>query len=327
MTIDAHFHYIPEFYLKYISEPNNPFQDVLTKTGEGYRISNAAGFSYPVEKNFYQRSAIVSRMDQMELDQVMLSISPSLFHYEMEPQAGADFCRKVNLDMLEFSAEYPGRIIPTGTVPLQDIPLAIEELRFCHSQGIKAIQISCRMPGKSFDDSLFLPFFLECERLHMTILFHPGNLHLENGILSNYYLSNVFGCPLETSLLVAAFIFGGVLDKVPNLKIILCHSGGFIPYIIGRMKHGYEVRPEPKIHGAKSPELYMKHFYFDTLLFEPKQLSFLIDYVGADHVVVGTDHGFDMGMYQPVDFVRQMQLSAQDENKILSENLLNLLQA
>ena len=93
------------------------------------------------------------------------------------------------------------------------------------------------------------------------------------------------------------------------------------------MKHGYEVRPEPKIHGAKSPELYMKHFYFDTLIFEPKQLSFLIDYVGADHVVVGTDHGFDMGMYQPVDFVRQMQLSAQDENKILSENLLNLLQA
>ena len=216
--------------------------------------------------------------------------------------------------------EHPGKFVGMGTLPMQNVDLAIAELRRCvRDLGFKSIQIGSSVKGVQFDDPRYLPFFKECEELGVFILFHPA-FRDDKGMFSKYYLTNFYGNPLGTAMVIASLIFGGVLDKCPGLKLAFTHGGGFFPYQLGRLQHGYEVREEPKVNGAKSPEKYMHQLYFDSILFTGKQLRFLVEMAGADHVMMGTDYAFDMAETAPVDFIRNAGLEPAQVNAVLTEN-------
>jgi aminocarboxymuconate-semialdehyde decarboxylase len=143
-------------------------------------------------------------------------------------------------------------------------------------------------------------------------------------MFTRYYLTNLYGNPLDTAMCVASLIFGGVLEKCPKLKVGFTHGGGFFPYQVGRLKHGYEVRNEPKVNGVHSPEKYLHQLYFDTIVFMDKQLRFLVELAGADHVMLGTDYAFDMAEFAPVDFVSGAGLAPAQLKAVLGDNAREL---
>ena len=243
-------------------------------------------------------------MARTKLDMAAVSVTPTLFYYWAEPTLALDIAKMGNDAIYRLTKEHPDRFVGMGTLPMQSVDLSIKELRRCvRDLGFKSIQIGSHVEGVQFDDPKFLPFFKECEDLGVFILFHPYYVGTKE-MFSKYYLTNLYGNPLDTAVTLTSLIFGGVLDKCPRLKVAFTHGGGFFPYQIGRLKHGYEVREEPKVNGAKSPEKYMHQLYFDTIVFMEKQLRFLVDLAGADHVMLGTDYAFDMSEVAPVDFVR-----------------------
>lgn len=324
MNIDAHFHCIPPEYLSCLRNSGRSlFRETLIENGAERRIQTAAG-SFPVPDTFTHPDAVLRHMDSMKLDKAFLSVPPFLFGYERSVPEGILLSQTLNQWILNLSAQFPDRLLPMGNLPMQDTEAAMEELQRCSEQGMRFFQIGSSMEGHLYDDERFLPFFQECSRRKAVLLLHPY-FSGRGEWASRYYLSNLCGYPMETTFGCISMIFGGVFDHAPNLRIIACHGGGAFPYLFGRFCHGYQMRNEPKSCCLRSPEFYLKHFYFDTMIFRREQLRFLVEFAGAGHVVLGTDHGFDMGMENPVDFVKSAGFSSEDTQKILGENLLSLL--
>jgi len=320
MNFDMHSHFIPQEFVEAISKPGSVWQAKLEKKGEEPWIVHDQGYGYPLSPGFHDTAARLADMARMKLDVAAVSVSPTLFYYYAKPKLALDLARLTNDAIYRLTKGRPDKFVGMGTLPMQDLDLTITELRRCAEDlGFRAILIGSNVEGKQFDDPQFLRFFKECEALEMFIFFHPYYVGTKE-MFDKYYLTNLYGNPLDTAMVVASLIFGGVLDKCPSLKVGFTHGGGFFPYQIGRLKHGYEVRSEPKVNGAKSPERYMHQLYFDSIVFVDKQLQFLVDWAGADHVMLGTDYAFDMGEFAPVDFVRGAGLAAGQLKAVLADN-------
>ncbi len=318
MNFDMHTHMIPQEFIEAISKPGSRWQARLDSRGDQAWVVHDQGYGYPLSPGFHQTSARLADMARMKLDMAAVSVSPTLFYYYAEPGLALDIAKMANDGIHALTREHRGKFVGIGTLPMQDLKLAIGELRRCAGDlGFKAILIGTNVEGVQFDDPHFLPFFKECEALGIFVIFHPYYVGTKS-MFTKYYLTNLYGNPLDTAMTAASLIFGGVLDQCPKLKVGFVHGGGFFPYQIGRLKHGYEVRSEPKVNGAKSPEKYMHQLYFDSVLFLDKQLRFLVDWAGADHVMLGTDYAFDMGEFTPVDFVNHAGLSSAQAQSVLS---------
>jgi len=164
------------------------------------------------------------------------------------------------------------------------------------------------------------------QELKVFVFTHPQYTGAERCRLNPYYLSNLIGHPLDTVTMAAHLMFSGALDDLPELKIVLAHGGGYLPYQIGRLAHGYAVRKEPKVNNASSPRDLLRRFYFDALTHDDKALEFLISQVGADRVTLGTDAPFDMGEENPLTRLDAVHgLSDTDRARVLGLNVLGLL--
>lgn len=325
MNIDVHFHYMPQEYLEVIKSPKGKqFGDEYLIENNREFIRTQYGFWYELQPGFSNQEARLKEMDRMKLDKVLLSASPTIFHYDKDVSMAVELNQMINDSIHKQACMCPQRFVPMGTVPLQSIDEAVKEVKRCVAYGFRFIQIGANFLGIQFDDPRFLPFFEICEKLNIIILIHPYN-GLEGKYFQKYYLTNLLSFPMETSLAAVSLIFGGVLDKFPNLKFILCHGGGVFPYLFGRLAHGYAVRTETKVNHAKEPKEYLNRFYFDTMVYDEKQLKFLIDFADADHVVIGTDYGFDMAMPDPIKFVENLDLEETVEKKIKGENVFKLI--
>ncbi len=325
MNIDTHLHFIPEEYLEVISKPDSGWQAKLERRGDKTWLVQDTGYTYPLSPGFYDMDTRLEDMAKMKLDMAVVSVSPTLYYYWAEPQLALDIAKVINNAIYKMVKEHPDKFIGMATVPLQDIGLAIKELRRCVTDlGIKSIQIGSNVEGVQYDDPRFLPFFQECSALGVVVLMHPYYV-VAKEVFRKYYLSNFYGFPLDGAMACVSLIFGGVLDKCPDLKVILTHGAGFFPYLFGRLTHGYNVRLEPKVNGAKSPDHYLNQLYFDTMVYGEKQLRFLVEFAGADHVIMGTDYAFDMAEAAPVDLVKRIGLPPRDQDLILGGNLRRLL--
>ena len=318
MNFDMHSHFIAQEFIEAISKPGSAWQAKLVEKGEESWMVHDQGYTYPLSPGFYDTAARLADMARMKLDMAAVSGSPTLFYYWAAPKLALDVARMTNDAIYRLTKERPDKFVGMGALPMQNLDLAITELRrSVRDLGFKAILIGSNVEGHQFDDPQFLRFFKECEALDVFIFFHPYYVGTK-GMFDKYYLTNLYGNPLDTAMVVASLIFGGVLDKCPNLKVGFTHGGGFFPYQVGRLKHGYEVRDEPKVNGAKSPERYLHQLYFDSIVFMDKQLRFLVDWAGAGHVMLGTDYAFDMGEFAPVDFVSGAGLAAGQLQAVLS---------
>jgi aminocarboxymuconate-semialdehyde decarboxylase len=265
-------------------------------------------------------------MDAMGVDLQVISPSPSQYYYWADPELAKQIVRTQNEYIAEICARHPDRLVGLGTLALQHPKLAAEQLADAVKRlGLKGVEISTSVNELELGASDLAPFWSAAEELGAVVFIHPFGTTLGKR-LSSYYLSNIIGQPLETTLALSHLIFGGVLDRHPGLKIVAAHGGGYLPGYCGRSNHGYDVRPEARATASKRPVEYLRRIWFDTLVYEPQGLRHLVDVVGTSQVVAGTDYPFDMGHEDPRGLLAGTPgLSDEDRAAILGGNALSLL--
>ena len=242
-------------------------------------------------------------MDSMDIDIQALSPAPPQYYYNVEPELGLLSSQVINNRIAEIVSEYPDRFVGLGTVPMQEPRLAVAELeRMINELGMRGVEICTNVAGEELSADRFKNFFAKAEELDALIFMHPNGFS-EGRRLADHYLINVIGNPLDSTVAVSHLIFGGVLDDYPGLKICVAHGGGFLSAYSGRMDHAHGARKDCRRCIEHPPTTYLKRLYFDTVVFTHHQLEYLVNLYGADHILLGTDYPYDMGMQDPVGFV------------------------
>ncbi|MDH3471752.1 MAG: amidohydrolase family protein [Acidimicrobiia bacterium] len=268
----------------------------------------------------------LAAMDEMGVDVQALSVSPyHLFNWASGELAISAF-RTINDDLAEFVEAHPQRFVGLGAVPLQDTQAAISELERCRRElDFRGIEISTHVEGEEISSPRLEPFWEAVADLEMVVFIHPTGF-TDPGRFTEHYFFNTIGHPLEEAICAGRLIFDGVMERHPGLKFVFAHGGGFLPAYAGRFDHAYHAR-EDVSHGLpRPPSEYLSSFYFDTMVFEPDQLGFLIDKYGSDHILLGTDYPYDMGENDPLGLLDRVSgLGPSDVALISGGNAARLL--
>ena len=264
-------------------------------------------------------------MDAMGVDVQVVSPTSVQHYYWADVDLAREIVRTTNEKMAELCARHPTRLVALGNIALQHAELALEQLDHCMNElGMRGVEISTAVNGLELDNPHFARFWARAEELGCVVFIHPFGTSLGER-LNRFYLQNLVGQPIETTIALSHLIFGGVLDRHPGLKILAAHGGGYLPSYIGRSDHGYAARPDAHTM-QRAPSEYLRQIYFDTLLYTPAGLGHLVDQVGASQVVVGTDYPFDMGSYDIHALVNDVPgLSMAEREDILGGNAARLI--
>ena len=319
LTFDIHCHFFPQAFLDAARKLDNSFQASIERRADGREHLVCAGnFDHPLTPDFYTAERMIQDMDRWGMAMAGISAAPPTLSYWADPGAARDLAPAINDSIAARVAAHPDRFVGLATVPLQDIDASVLEIkRAVQGLGLSGCMIGSNVNGKNLDHPDFHPFFAAIAELGIPLFIHP---YIPAGVerMQDYYLHNLIGMVGETGLAIASVIYGGVLVRWPNLKLVFAHAGGVFPYIVGRMDHGYRVREREC--GAAIPELpstYFTQLYFDNITFNPRALRYLVDLVGADHILIGSDYPFDMGPADPVGEVTgNAYLSAQEQRQI-----------
>lgn len=322
MVIDIHIHIIvPQVTRK--AEPWGP--EVKWEKGRQF-VEYGGQCINSALREFVEVEKILEEQDRAGIDVVILSPWSSLFRYHVEPQEGLRTSRLQNDALAELVSRHNSRIAAVGTVPLQDAELAARELeRAVHELGLLGVEIGSNVDGTYLGAAELRSFWAAAEELGAFVAIHPVS-GVGGTVKKEFYLWNAYANPAETALTASHMILSGLLEEHPDLKICLFHGGGHLPYQIGRLDRAYEMRPEASRHISAPPSTYFQQFYFDTVTHSAQALRYLIDIVGVEQVLVGSDYPFDMGYERPAEIVEQVPgLSAADRKAILSDNARRLL--
>ncbi len=325
MNIDFHSHVIPQPLIDAMTaEPDSFGTRIEVRDGKRYVVRAINAFQ--LEPVFYDVDAKLDAMDRMGLDVAVLSAAPPAYCYWLPAAQGARAARLVNDGIARMVEQRPDRLRGIATLPMQEPDAAITELeRVAKEHRFKGVELGTSVEGLLLADAKFRPVLKRIEELGMFVFTHPYTCVAKGGI-DSYYLINLVGFPLDTTLMVAHLMFGGALDELKTLRFVLSHGGGYVPYQIGRFAHGYEVRNETRALSPTPPFEHLKRFTFDALTHFPQSVRHLIDTVGAGRVVLGSDCPFDMAEAAPVAALDAVpRLTAQERSQICSLNALALL--
>lgn len=242
----------------------------------------------------------IADMDRMAVDIQAVAVAVYQYYYWADPELGAKVARIVNEEFVEATSRFPGRFLPLGTVPLQDAEAAVQELRYLATDlGMRGIEIGTHVEGEEISSARLEPFWAEVEALGLVVVVHTqGASHPQR--MADHNFVNIVGHAFEATLATAHLIFDGVVERHPGLKIVVVHGGGYLPAYAGRLDHGWRAREDVREGVPRPPTEYLRKFFFDTMVFEPGQLEYLVDRYGADHVMLGTDYPYDMGDDDPL---------------------------
>jgi aminocarboxymuconate-semialdehyde decarboxylase len=323
-TIDTHTHILTQETAALLTKagvkvsitPDNAESAALDVAGVVYRPFPTGGFD--IARRFKD-------MDAAGVDVHVLSATPQTYLYNQEAALGATLAAIQNDQMAKHIAAHPDRFMGIATLPLQDPKRAADELRRAMTKlGLKGSMFASNIMGKNLDDPSFEPVWATAEELGAFMFVHPNNVAGADR-LKSYYLQNLIGNPLDTTIAAACLYFGGVLDRHPKLTFMLAHGGGFTPYQAARWEHGWKVRPEPKKNISKQPVNIARRFMYDTILHSDKTLEAMIGLVGSDRVLLGSDYPYDMAMLDCVAHVRSLKVSDADKTTILGGHAGKLL--
>jgi len=324
VRIDVHTHYIPEHAIREVREGKG-IDGITLEIHDGVEriVHPTMGMRYAVMPEFFDQEAKLRHMDGLGIDLSILSVVPLwLFHWTPAEEA-VTFCQRAN-DWLSGYVSGSDRLMGMATVPLQAPEAAAEELRRAKTDlGLRGVQIGTTVNGAPLDDAQFTPFFSAAEELDMPVTLHPCYSG-KPPPFTDFYMKNLIGNPLGTATAASRLILSGFLDRHPDLDVILVHAGGFMPYQIGRLDHGYHVREESREHIGQPPSSYLRRFHYDTITHAPKPLEFLVDLVGDDRVVLGTDIPFDMADIEFERVIGEAGLTADTVSTIESGNAARL---
>jgi aminocarboxymuconate-semialdehyde decarboxylase len=327
MRIDLHNHFIPP-YLVHEARRGRAVDGLTTEQHNGQEwMVHRQGYRYLLAPEFWDPEAKLKHMDQYGIDISALSIAPTMLFYWLEAGAAREFCRRTNEAMAELSKQSGGRLYGLAAVPLQDPETAAIELRRAVEElGLRGALIGTTMEKVPLDDPRFDNFLATAAALEVPLLLHPyDKLVRMRQELTDFYMSNLIGIPLATTLAASRLILSGTLERYPKLTIVLMHAGGFLPYQIGRLDHGHRVRPETKANIEAAPSSYLRRFYFDTITHASDRLKSLISWVGVDRVVLGTDIPFDMADLKFSEHFAEAELGDQTIEAISSRNAERIL--
>jgi aminocarboxymuconate-semialdehyde decarboxylase len=243
-----------------------------------------------------------------------------------EGDLGVEAFRIVNDDLAEVVSAHSDRFIALGAVPLQDTVAAVQELKRCDAElGFPGVEISTHVNGEEISSPRLEPFWAAAEEQGMVVFIHPtGFTHPDR--FTDHYFFNTIGHPLEETICAGRLVFDGVLERYPDLKILFAHGGGYLPAYAGRFDHAYHAREDVRHGLPRPPSEYLSRLYFDTMVFEPDQLGFLIAKFGADHILLGTDYPYDMGEDDPLGLIDRVDgLTAEDRDLISGGNAHRLM--
>lgn len=279
-----------------------------------------------VEDNCFKEEVRIKDMDVTNVTIQVLSTIPVLFNYWANPADGHETSRFFNDHLAETVDREPKRFIGIGTVPLQDIDRAITEMERCVSElKMPGLQIGSNINGKNLSDPDFFPFWEAAEKLGCSIFIHPWEMMGENQ-MQKYWLPWLVGMPAETARAICSLIFGGVFESFPQLKVAFAHGGGSFPFTIGRIEHGFDVRPDlVAVDNQKSPRSYIGKFWIDSLVHDPKTLEYLVDVMGPKKICLGSDYPFPLGEHHPGKMIETMQLDQETKEQLLYKNALEWL--
>ena len=282
-------------------------------------------FFREVDDNCWSGEARIKECNAQMVDVQVLSTVPVMFSYWAKDEDTLEVAEFLNDHIADLVKKYPKRFVGLGTVPMQNSELAIQELIRCKEIGMKGIQIGSHINDWNLDRAELFPIFQKCEELGMSIFVHPWDM-MGKEKMEKYWLPWLVGMPAETSLAICSMIFGGVFEKLPNLKVAFAHGGGSFPATIGRIEHGFNVRPDLcAVDNPVNPRDYLGNFYLDSLVHEPKMLDLIVDLMGEDKICLGTDYPFPLGELEPGTLIHGMDYTDEKKAKMLGENAMDWL--
>jgi aminocarboxymuconate-semialdehyde decarboxylase len=326
MNIDIHSHFFPlDAFRK--AEKYRDSAPKVTLEKERYTVASRAGTRGNLGEGAQNAQARMRELDRMSIDIQAISPSPILLFYEEQPAAASYFSRLQNEAIAEVVRAHPDRFVGFGTVPLQDVSEAIAVAREAKELGLRGLEIGTSVEGKPLDDPEFEPFYDAVEQLDLLLFVHPtegGGLERNDTIMG--FLGNVVVFPYRTTLMIERMILGGLLEKYRNLRFCLAHGGGFLAYNVGRLDHAYAQRADFKDRISRKPSEYLKRIYFDSIVHSVLALQYLVQAVGADRIVMGTDYPMAMGEAEPVRKIMALgSISNEERAQMLGTNATRIL--
>jgi aminocarboxymuconate-semialdehyde decarboxylase len=326
LTIDIHTHILPETW-----------PDLSEKYGYGgfvrlehhkpccARMMMDDKFFREIEDNSWDPEVRIKQCNHQQVDVQVLSTVPVMFNYWAKADHILDLSKILNDHIAGVVQRYPKRFIGLGTLPMQAPDLAIRELERCLKIGLKGVQIGTHVNQWNLDSSHLFEVFAAAEELGAAVFIHPWDMMGKEN-MPKYWLPWLVGMPAETSLAISSMIFGGVFEKLPNLNVAFAHGGGSFPATVGRIAHGFEVRPDLcAVDNQVNPKEYLGRFYLDSLVHDEQVLRSLVDLIGEDKVVLGSDYPFPLGEHEPGKLIKSAGLNKATEAKLLGSNALNWL--
>jgi len=327
-TIDVHAHILSDETMGLLQQALPQLGIKHTAVDDEFGVLEVAGSAYrPFPRGGWDLARRLKDMDFAGVDMQVVSNTPQTFLYNQPAEVTAAAARIQNDQIAKLTRERPDRFMGMATLPMQAPEFAAQELRRAmRDLSLVGCQIGSNIGGKNLDDPSFAPLWRAADELSAFVMVHPNNVAGADR-LKSYYLANLIGNPLDTTIAAACLVFGGVVERHPAIKFLMVHGGGFTPYQAGRWSHGWQVRGEPKVHLKEPPDAGVRRLYFDTILHGKPALEFLVSAFGSDHVLLGSDYPYDMGTLECARQVRALSIPEADRATILGGLALQLLGA
>ncbi len=325
-TIDVHAHYAPRVMFDRIARDGEWFGARFEPEPDGRLQLRVRGRQGVNDERFqWTLEDRVRDMDRIGTDVQILSTAPVLYNHDIDADSGLAASRELNDDVAAAVAEFPSRFGGMGSLPMQNVPAAAEELRRCMAIGLLGVSLPTNVNGRHWDEPDFEPLFASAEETGALLFFH-ANRGVLGSYLPRYHLGNTIGHPVEDAIAGASLIIGGAFERHPDLKVVIAHGGGNLCFGIARIDQGWAAQPPADPRIPRPPSAYLRSMYYDSITWGEPQLRFLIDQVGADRVVLGSDWPADMGPDSPAAWVGGMSRIADTERELIyHENLERLL--
>lgn len=327
LTIDIHTHILPEHIPNWKEEFGYGGFIHLDhhKPCCAKMMRDDGKFFREVEDNCWSADKRMLECDHHHVDVQVLSTVPVMFSYWAKPEDCLNLSMFLNDHIADIVQRYPRRFVGLGTVPMQSPALAIRELERCKKIGLKGIQIGTNINQENLNEEKYFEIFKACEELGMAVFIHPWEMMGEKD-MQRYWLPWLVGMPAETTRAICSMIFGGVFEKLPNLRVAFAHGGGSFPSTIGRIEHGFNCRPDlVAIDNNLNPREYLGKFWIDSLVHDPVMLDYVVGMFGANRVALGTDYPFPLGELKPGKLIKDMPYESDVKELLLHGSALEWL--
>lgn len=326
LKIDMHTHIIPKRLPNFTEKFGyGDFISLLHHKEDKARMMKGDRFFREIASNCWDPEIRIRDYEKFNTRVQVVCTIPVMFSYWAKPDDCLELSKFLNEDIAETVQKYPKHYLGLGTIPMQDVDLAIKELEHCKELGFPGVQIGSNINGNNLSKPRFFEFFEACEKLGMSVLVHPWEM-IGSDQMEKYWLPWLVGMPAETCRAAASMVFGGVFEKYPKLRVCFAHAGGsFIP-TIGRLQHGFNCRPDlVAVHNDVPPMDYLGKFWVDCITHDPRLLQYVIDTIGSEKVCLGTDYPFPLGDLEIGKFVEEMNLPESDFENIMFQSTLDWL--